>query len=52
MAEMNPMINRLRSKMIAVAEKHGMNLLHPEVIYWSQQLDVLIVESMQMPKTA
>lgn len=52
MAEMNQKINRLRSKMIGVAEKHGMNLLHPEVIYWSQQLDLLIVQSMRMPKSA
>ncbi|MFB9329048.1 aspartyl-phosphate phosphatase Spo0E family protein [Paenibacillus aurantiacus] len=52
MADMNPMINRLRTKMMAVAEKHGMNLLHPEVIYWSQQLDLLIVQSMRMPRTA
>jgi hypothetical protein len=39
-------INRLRKQMIAAAEHHQMNLLHPDVLSYSQKLDLLIVQAM------
>jgi len=40
-------IAALKSELIAVAEKHSLDLLHPEVIRYSQLLDQLIVKAMK-----
>lgn len=48
MEELNHKINRMRAKMLDTAVKHNMDLLNPEVIYYSQQLDLLIVQATRL----
>ncbi|WP_438447319.1 aspartyl-phosphate phosphatase Spo0E family protein [Gorillibacterium sp. sgz5001074] len=40
-------IEFLKRQLIQVAEKHFMNLLHPEVVACSQLLDLYIVNAMK-----
>lgn len=52
MEDIHYKINRMRAQMLAAAEKHNMDLLNPEVIYCSQQLDLLIVQAQRLRRSA
>ncbi|HUC90551.1 MAG TPA: aspartyl-phosphate phosphatase Spo0E family protein [Paenibacillus sp.] len=44
--EIQEQICRMKKELLRIAERNRMNLLHPDVIRVSQELDVLIVKSM------
>lgn len=44
--ELQEQIYRMKRKLLQTAERNRMNLVHPEVIRVSQELDVLIMKSM------
>jgi hypothetical protein len=41
------LIEQEKKKLVALAEKHGMDFQHPEVLVKSQELDRLIVAQMK-----
>lgn len=45
------LIEQEKKKLVALAEKHGMDFQHPEVLAKSQELDRLIVMQMQQDST-
>lgn len=47
MSRKHETIESLKTELLQVAERHSMNLLHPEVVACSQQLDLLILHSMK-----
>lgn len=44
------LIEKEKAKLIEVAEKHGQDLQHPEVLSKSEELDRLIVAQMRLQK--
>lgn len=47
MSRKHETIESLQHQLLQVAEKHLMNLHHPEVVACSQRLDLLILNSMK-----
>ncbi|WP_081793472.1 aspartyl-phosphate phosphatase Spo0E family protein [Paenibacillus darwinianus] len=45
--ELQEQIYQMKRELLQIAERNRMNLLHPEVIRASQELDTLIVKSMR-----
>ncbi|MBB3111220.1 hypothetical protein FHS18_003288 [Paenibacillus phyllosphaerae] len=52
MTDLDSQIVQMRAKMIDAAQQHQMNLLHPDVIDFSEQLDLLILEAMRSHRYA